>query len=157
MAEPMIIPFKLDCIDVDTSGINFKDAEKATTKALSGIKKAINDAFSGIDASAINKPIEQSMNAVKKTVQSAESAYSKYNEAMVKAGKSTEQYKSEVRNIRKEIAGWTKELSGAEEHYELTKEKLAKASEPSEVRHLTNLVDYDAKTIERIKDRKSVV
>lgn len=96
MAEPMIIPFKLECIDVDTSGIDFSEAEKATAKALSGIKQTISDAFKGIDASAINKPIESAMNSVKKTMQSAEDAHLRYREAMIKAGKSTQEYKSAI-------------------------------------------------------------
>lgn len=96
MAEPVIIPVTLECVDVDTTNLNFGDAQKAISKNLSGIKKVIQDAFSGIDASAINKPIEKSMNAVTKQMQTAESAFWNYRKALEQAGKSTEEYKSEV-------------------------------------------------------------
>lgn len=96
MAEPVIVPVQLEVTDVDTSNINFDDASKQISKSLATVKKSIQDAFSGIDASAINKPVEKAMAAVEKTVQSAESAYLQYRETMLKAGKSTEEYKADV-------------------------------------------------------------
>lgn len=94
MAEPVIVPVQLEVTDIDMSGANFADAEKQISKSLSGIKQSINDAFKGIDASAINKPIEKSMTSVTKSVQTAEDAYLRYKESVIKAGKSTEEYKS---------------------------------------------------------------
>lgn len=96
MAEPVIVPVQLEVTDVDMSNINFADASKEISKSLSTVKKSIQDAFSGIDTSAINKPIEKSMNAVEKSVQSAEAAYLRYREALINAGKSTEEYKADV-------------------------------------------------------------
>lgn len=96
MAEPVIVPVQLEVTDVDVSNVNFDDASKQISKSLAAVKKSIQDAFSGIDASAINKPIEKSMAAVEKTVQSAESAYLRYREALISAGKSTEEYKADV-------------------------------------------------------------
>lgn len=96
MAEPVIVPVQLEVTDIDMSNANFADAEKAISKSLSGIKQSIQDAFSGIDASTINKPIEKSMVAVQKSVQTAETAFLKYREAIINAGKSTEEYKSAI-------------------------------------------------------------
>lgn len=96
MAEPVIVPVQLEVTDVDVSNIDFGDASKQISKSLATVKKSIQDAFSGIDASAINKSIEKSMTAVEKTVQSAEIAYLRYREALISAGKSTEEYKADV-------------------------------------------------------------
>lgn len=96
MAEPVIVPVKLEVTDIDTSGVNFVDAEKEISKSMSTLKKSINDAFKGIDPSAINKPIEKSMTAVKKSVQTAEDAYLRYEESLIRAGKSTQEYKSAI-------------------------------------------------------------
>ena len=104
MAEPVIVPIQLDVTDIDMSNINFADAQKDIAKKMSGIKKSVADAFSGIDASAINKPIESAMASVKKSVQAAEDAQLRYNEAMVRAGASTEEYKSAVSAARSAIS-----------------------------------------------------
>lgn len=96
MAEPVIIPVNLEVTDIDMSGVNFVDAEKQISKSLSGIRQQIQDVFKGIDPSAINKPIEKSMTAVEKSVQSVEDAHLRLREAMVRAGKSSEEYKSKI-------------------------------------------------------------
>ena len=105
MAEPVIVPVQLEVNDIDMSNVNFADAQKEISKNMSAIKKSIQDAFSGIDASAINKPIEQAMTSVKKSVQAAEDAQLRYNEALVRAGKSTEEYKSKTKEANAVIAG----------------------------------------------------
>ena len=104
MAEPVIVPIQLEVTDIDMSGINFGDVQKDISKNMSSIKKSIQDAFSGIDASAINKPIESAMNSVKKSVQAAEDAQLRYNEALIRAGSSTEEYKSAVNAAKSAIA-----------------------------------------------------
>lgn len=104
MAEPLIIPTRLEFTDVDTSQLNFVDAAKEISKSMSGIRKAVQDAFSGIDASAINKPIEAAMTSVKKSVQAAEDAQLRYTEALIRAGKSTQEYKSAVGGMSTEMS-----------------------------------------------------
>lgn len=96
MAEPVIVPVQLEVTDIDMSNVNLADVQKDISAKMSGIKKSISDAFSGIDASAINKPIEKSMTAVAKSVQTAEDAYLRYKESIIKAGKSTQEYKSAI-------------------------------------------------------------
>lgn len=96
MAEPVIVPVTLEVTDIDTTSISFADAEKQISKSLSGIKKQIQEVFSGIDSSAINKPIAKSMTAVEKYAQTAEDALLRYRESIIKAGKSTEEYKAAV-------------------------------------------------------------
>ena len=105
MAEPVIVPVRLEVTDIDMSGANFVDAEKQISKSLSGIKQSIQDAFKGVDASAINKPIKQSMAAVEKSVQAAEDAYIRYKESIIRAGKSTEEYKTKVSEANAAIRG----------------------------------------------------
>lgn len=104
MAEPVIVPINLEVTDIDMSNINFADVQKDIAKKMSGIKKAMTDAFSRIDASAINKPIESAMSSVKKSVQAAEDAQLRYNEALIKAGQSTEEYKTAVAAAKSAIA-----------------------------------------------------
>ncbi len=96
MAEPVIVPVTLEVTDIDTTSVSFADAEKQISKSLSGIKKQIQEVFSGIDSSAINKPIAKSMTAVEKYAQTAEDALLRYRESIIKAGKSTEEYKAAV-------------------------------------------------------------
>lgn len=103
MAEPVIVPVQLEVTDVDMSNVNFNDASKEISKSLSTVKKSIQDALGGIDASAINKPIEKAMASVEKSVKSTESAYLRYREALSAAGKSTEEYKAEVSAANKAI------------------------------------------------------
>ena len=105
MAEPVIVPVQLEVTDIDMSNINFSDVQKDISKNMSAIKKSIADAFSGIDASAINKPIEAAMTSVKKSVQAAEDAQLRYNEALLRAGESTEEYKSAMNEAKSAIAG----------------------------------------------------
>lgn len=108
MAEPVIVPVTAKFIDVDTSELDFKNVEKEISKSMSGIKKAINDAFSGIDASAINKPIEKSMTAIESSLRAVEKAHHRVTEAMIKAGKGTDAYK----NIASELDEAKKRLDG---------------------------------------------
>jgi phage-related protein len=105
MAEPVIVPVTLEVTDIDTSEIKFTDAEKQISKSLSGLKKAISDTFSGIDPSAINKPIEKSMEVVKKRAQAATDAHLKYREALIRAGKSTQEYKTAISEANSKIKG----------------------------------------------------
>ncbi len=104
MAEPVIVPVQAKVIDVDTSEMNFKDVSAEISKSMTGIKKSIQDAFKGIDPSAINKPIEQAMTSVKKSVQAAEDAQIRYNEALIRAGKSTEEYKSAISSANSAVS-----------------------------------------------------
>lgn len=96
MAEPVVVPVKLEVTDIDTSSMDFGDVEKKISSHLSGVKKAIADAFKGVDASAINKPIEKSMGTLAKSVKAEETAILRYRESLVKAGKSTAEYKATV-------------------------------------------------------------
>lgn len=96
MAEPVIVPVQLEVTDIDMSNFNSKDVQKAISSSLSGVKKSIQDAFSGINPSAINKSIDSAMTSVKKSMQAAEDAQLRYHEAMVRAGKSSEEYKSAI-------------------------------------------------------------
>lgn len=105
MAEPVIVPVQLEVTDIDTSNMNFKDVQKTISNQMSTIKKSIQDAFSGIDASAINKPIEQAMTSVKKSVQAAEDAQLRYSEALIRAGKSSKEYKSAMSEVDTKIKG----------------------------------------------------
>lgn len=111
MAEPVIVPIQLEVTDIDMSGLNLKDVQKDISTKMSAIKKSIQDAFSGIDASAINKPIESAMTSVKKSVQAAEDAYAKYNQALLRAASSTEEYRNAVSNIDNEIKSLNEELA----------------------------------------------
>lgn len=104
MAEPVIVPVQLDVTDIDMSALNLYNANKEISKSLAGIKKSIQDAFSGIDASAINKPIEKSMAKVTKMVGSAEQAYIKYKEALIEAGKSSQEYQTKVGALDSQIS-----------------------------------------------------
>lgn len=104
MAEPVIVPVQLEVTDIDMSNVNFADVQKDISKNMSAIKKSVNEAFSGINASAINKPIESAMASVKKSVQAAEDAQLRYNEALIRAGASTEEYKSAVASAKSAIA-----------------------------------------------------
>ena len=115
MAEPVIIPVTLECVDVDTTKLNFGDAQKAISKNLSGIKKVMQDAFSGIDASAVNKPIEKSMTSIKKSVQAAEDAQLRYNEALVRAGSSVAEYRNKAKQLDRDIAEKNEQLRQLEE------------------------------------------
>lgn len=110
MAEPVIVPIQLDVTDVDMSNVNFGDVQKEISKAMSGIKKSIQDAFGGIDASAISKPIEQAMTSVKKSVQAAEDAQLRYNLALINAGKSSKAYKSLISAVDSEIKSHTDQI-----------------------------------------------
>ena len=103
MAEPVIVPVQLEVTDIDMSNINFGDVQKQISKNMSGIKKAVSDAFSGIDESAISKPIESAMASVKKSVQAAEEAQLRYNEAVMRAAKSNPEYGEAVKAIDSEI------------------------------------------------------
>lgn len=111
MAEPVIVPVQAKIIDVDTSAMNVDDMSKEISKSMTGIKKAINDAFSGINPSAINKPIDRAMVSVKKSVQAAENAYAKYNQALMHAASTTEKYKKDVSAIDAEIDSLHKQLA----------------------------------------------
>lgn len=104
MAEPVIVPIQLEVTDIDMSNINLTDVRKDISKQMSGIRKSMTDTFKGIDASAINKPIEAAMTSVKKSVQAAEDAQIRYNEALIKAGASTEEYKSAVASAKSAIS-----------------------------------------------------
>ena len=103
MAEPVIVPVKLEVTDIDTSEMNFTDVEKKITKSLSGIRQHIQEVFSGIDASAINKPIEKSMTEVQKSIRGATQAQLRLNEVMTQAGKSSKEYKGRVKALQTEI------------------------------------------------------
>ena len=96
MAEPVIVPINLEVTDIDMSNINLADAQKDISKSMSAVKKSINDVLKGIDASAINKPIEKSITRVTKSLQSLDDAHLRYQESLVRAGKSTEEYKSAI-------------------------------------------------------------
>ena len=110
MAEPVIIPVQLDVTDIDMSGLDLKDAQKTISAQMSTIKKSIQDAFKGIDASAVNKPIESAMNSVKKSMQAAEDAQLRYNEALVRAGKSSNEYKSAIKSMDSAIKSKQEEV-----------------------------------------------
>ena len=99
MAEPVIVPVQLEVTDVDTSKVNWTDAEKQISTSMSNIKRAINDAFKGIDPSAINKPIEKTITNVERGLQSLEKAQLRVTEAMIKAGKSSKEYKDSVAQL----------------------------------------------------------
>ena len=111
MAEPVIVPVKLEVTDIDMSNFNPKDVQKAISSAMSGVKKSIQDVFSGIDASAINKPIEKSMSAIESGLHSAEKAHLKYNEAILKAAKSVPEYGEALKEIDSEIAQIEKSMA----------------------------------------------
>lgn len=104
MAEPVIVPVQLEVTDINMSNLNLADVQKDITAKMSGIKQSITNAFRGIDASAINKPIESAMTAVKKSVQTAEDAQLRYNQALIQAGKSTEEYKATMAASKAAIA-----------------------------------------------------
>jgi len=105
MAEPVIVPVQLEVTDIDMSSLDLKDAQKAISAQMTGIKKSIQDAFKGIDASAINKPIDAAMTSVKKSLQAAEDAQLRYQEALIRAGASTEEYKSKISEVNAAIRG----------------------------------------------------
>ena len=151
MAEPVIVPVQLEVTDLDMSNFNPKDVQKSISNALSGVKKSIQDAFKGIDPSAINKPIESAMTSVSKSVQTAEEAYARYNRTLVQAGKSTTEYKAKVGKIRSDISVWAKELSHVREHYDLTMRKIEATSDSTEKRRLVDISKNDEATIQRIQ------
>lgn len=109
MAEPVIVPVQLEITDIDMSALNLYDAEKQISKSLSGIRKSIQDTFSGIDPSIINKPIEKAMTGVEKSLQGYEDSVLRYRESLVAAGKTSKEYQSKVSEIDSQIAS-TKEI-----------------------------------------------
>ena len=115
MAEPVIVPVQLEVTDIDTAPINFKDAEKEISNALSGIKKQIQGVFSGIDPSAINKPIEKSMGVVEKRLQSVTDAFLRYREVATKAGESTRAYRDATADLDARIANLKETLADYEQ------------------------------------------
>lgn len=130
MAEPVIVPIQLEVTDVDMSKVNLSDVQKNISEKMSGVRKAITETFKGIDASAINKPIEAAMTNVKKSVQAAEDAQLRYRDTLIKAGESTKEYReatamldAKVANLQETLADYKKKgYTWVPEYKEIQKE-----------------------------------
>ena len=98
MAEPVIVPVQLEVHDIN---MNFDAAEinKELRETLSGVRKTLNDIFSQADPSTLNKAITKSMRGIERDLSKAEVAQRQYNRALVAAGKSTAEYKAEVKEL----------------------------------------------------------
>jgi phage-related protein len=105
MAEkPVIVPVELQVTDISTDAVSLSDVQKSVNSKLSKIQKSIGKVFSGIDTSKMNKAIINSMSAVEKSVDNALTAQSKFNQAVIKAGKSSDVYKADIEEVNKEIS-----------------------------------------------------
>lgn len=125
MAEPVVIPVQLEVTDIDTSEFNPKNVEKDIGKAMSHITKSVENIFSGIDPSAVNKPIKSTMRAVEKSVTSVKTAYADYESAVRRAGASTKEYKQDAENAKWAVEGNATILNNIKDRYAQVQAQVA--------------------------------
>lgn len=109
MAEkPVIVPVELraEITDVDLSKVDWKKVQSDMTTKISGLKKTIEDILGSVDPSKMGKAITSSLDQVEKGMREAVAAQDAFNEALVKAGKSSDAYKAKISELDSEIKGY---------------------------------------------------
>ena len=99
MAEPVIVPVQLEVIDIDTSEFDAKQLQKTVTEALSDVRKSMENVLSGIDMSKANKSILSSVDRMDAKFRKVNKTQSEFYKEAVRAGKSTEGYKTVVADL----------------------------------------------------------
>lgn len=92
MSDSVKVPVDL-VVDLDFSKVDPTQIQKAMTARLSGVKKAMSDAFRQIDNSKASKPLLSSMKAVESGFNRVSAAQRAFNIAVENAAKSTTGYK----------------------------------------------------------------
>lgn len=101
MAEPVIVPVQLEVQDIEMD-FNASEINKELRERLSGVRKTINDIFSEVDPSTLNKAISKSMKAIESDLAKAETAQRQYGRTLVTVGKSTKAYKDALKELEAE-------------------------------------------------------
>lgn len=97
--ESVTIPVSLEVTDISMEQIDLKDVQQKLSQRVSGITKSIESIMSNTDTSKFNKALESSFNSIEKSCDKVNSAYARYNDAVRKAGESSEQYKVKLAEV----------------------------------------------------------
>lgn len=104
MAEDRVdIPIDLTVEDIKTGDIDLKGVEQKLSKRVSGIVKSIEGIMGNVDSSKFNKALENSFNAMGKSYDKVQTANARYNDAMRKAGESSDEYKAKLSEVKSEM------------------------------------------------------
>ena len=104
MAEDRVdVPIDLTVENIKTGDIDLKDVEQKLSKRVSGIVKSIEGIMGNVDSSKFNKALESSFSAMEKSYDKVQTANARYNDAMRKAGESSEEYKAKLSEVKSEM------------------------------------------------------
>lgn len=127
MADAVNIPVTLEVTDISTGNVDMSEVQKSISVRLSGIKKSIEQTVGSVDTSALNKSLLSSFMSVERGVGSMERAQIRFNESMKTAGKSSEQYKAKLSEVKAELdavkEAWNGYNSFMEKSYQTAKAK----------------------------------
>lgn len=93
------IPVNLEVEEISLGQVDIKDVEQKLSQKVSGIVKNIEKIMGNTDTSKFNKALESSFNSMERGYNKVQAAQSKYNDAMRKAGESSEQYKAKLAEV----------------------------------------------------------
>lgn len=103
MAEQVEIPVRITVEDIELENVDMGDVQKAISSKVDGIMKSMNGLMANVDTSKFNKALTSAFSGLEKSYDKVETAQYRFNDALVKAGQSSEAYKARLAEVNSQI------------------------------------------------------
>lgn len=99
MAEPAVVPVKLDVNDISLQGIKVDDVQKDISQKIGNISSSINSMLSNVDTVDFTQKMNTAFSSVEKRLVQTMSSQQSFNNVVAQLGRQSDGYKRLAENI----------------------------------------------------------